>query len=128
MSRSHICTLTAGTSRKGPTDDGYLSASEVAGLKLDADWVILAVLGITLRRASNERWQARSASDCARYSFGSISISGSQSRNRGETDIVGAGDLHESFPRRSARKRLALLLRGQLGLASELHPARLGAL
>jgi CHAT domain-containing protein len=24
------------------TDDGYLSASEVAGLKLDADWVILS--------------------------------------------------------------------------------------
>ena len=25
-----------------PEDDGYLSASEVAGLKLDADWVILS--------------------------------------------------------------------------------------
>jgi CHAT domain-containing protein len=24
------------------TDDGYLSASEIAGLKLDADWVILS--------------------------------------------------------------------------------------
>ena len=25
-----------------PEDDGYLSASEIAGLKLDADWVILS--------------------------------------------------------------------------------------
>jgi len=27
---------------RGETDDGYLGASEVAGLKLDADWVILS--------------------------------------------------------------------------------------
>jgi CHAT domain-containing protein len=33
------------------TDDGYLSASEIAGLKLDADWVILSACNTAARRA-----------------------------------------------------------------------------
>jgi CHAT domain-containing protein len=38
-------------------DDGYLSASEVAGLKLDADWVILSACNTA---AGGRRTQRRS--------------------------------------------------------------------
>jgi CHAT domain-containing protein len=34
-------------------DDGYLSASEIAGLKLDADWVILSACNTAAGQASN---------------------------------------------------------------------------
>jgi CHAT domain-containing protein len=34
-------------------DDGYLSASEIAGLKLDADWVILSACNTAAGDASN---------------------------------------------------------------------------
>lgn len=35
------------------TDDGYLSASEIAGLKLDADWVILSACNTASGEAPN---------------------------------------------------------------------------
>lgn len=35
------------------TDDGYLSASEIAGLKLDADWVILSACNTAAGGATN---------------------------------------------------------------------------
>jgi CHAT domain-containing protein len=34
-------------------DDGYLSASEIAGLKLDADWVILSACNTAAGQTSN---------------------------------------------------------------------------
>ena len=34
-------------------DDGYLSASEIAGLKLDADWVILSACNTAAGNAAN---------------------------------------------------------------------------
>jgi CHAT domain-containing protein len=35
------------------TDDGYLSASEIAGLKLDADWVILSACNTAAGHAAS---------------------------------------------------------------------------
>ncbi|MBB4422982.1 CHAT domain-containing protein/tetratricopeptide (TPR) repeat protein [Bradyrhizobium sp. CIR48] len=36
-----------------PTDDGYLSSSEISGLKLDADWVILSACNTAGGQAAN---------------------------------------------------------------------------
>jgi CHAT domain-containing protein len=38
--------------RATEADDGYLSASEIAGLKLDADWVILSACNTAAGRAT----------------------------------------------------------------------------
>src|SRR5262249_13046226 len=47
------------------TDDGYLSASEIAGLKLDADWVILSACNT----AAGDAKGAESLSGLARAFF-----------------------------------------------------------
>jgi CHAT domain-containing protein len=47
------------------TDDGYLSASEIAGLKLDADWVILSACNT----AAGEATGAEALSGLARVFF-----------------------------------------------------------
>src|SRR5262245_376795 len=49
-------------------------------------------------------------------------------RNRSETDVVCASDVHQRLAGRTASERLAPLLRGELRLAPELHSARLSAL
>ena len=41
------------------TDDGYLSASEVAALKLDADWVILSACNTAAGGAARARKRCR---------------------------------------------------------------------
>jgi CHAT domain-containing protein len=48
-----------------PADDGYLSASEIAGLKLDADWVILSACNT----AAGEGSDAEALSGLARAFF-----------------------------------------------------------
>src|SRR5262249_22323418 len=47
------------------TDDGYLSASEIAGLRLDADWVILSACNT----AAGDAKDAEALSGLARASF-----------------------------------------------------------
>lgn len=46
-------------------DDGFLTASEIAGLKLDADWVVLSACntagGATKRPSRCRAWRARSS-------------------------------------------------------------------
>src|ERR1700676_3892395 len=52
---------------------------------------------------------------------------GGEPRNRAVAHIVAAGNLAHRLAALAARKRLALLMRGQLGCAAELDAARLGA-
>src|SRR2546425_2415783 len=52
---------------------------------------------------------------------------GPESGNGRGADIVGAGDLPHPLATGAALKGLALLVRGELRAASQLHAARLGA-
>jgi hypothetical protein len=107
-------------------DDGYLSASEVAGLKLDADWVILSACNTAA--AGTEGSEALSGLTRAFFYAGARSLLVSQWAVNSKATvklITGATDelkAHPGIGRAEALRRseLALIDHGE---PNEAHPA-----
>jgi CHAT domain-containing protein len=107
-------------------DDGYLSASEIAGLKLDADWVILSACNTAAGTASNAEAlsglarafiyaQARAllVSHWAVDSYAAVKL---------VTGAVGAMARDPKIGRAEALRR-AMIARIDTGQPHEAHPA-----
>jgi CHAT domain-containing protein/tetratricopeptide (TPR) repeat protein len=108
------------------TDDGYLSASEVAGLKLDADWVILSACNTAAGGAKG----AEALSGLARAFFyaGARSLLASHWKVDSAatvkliTQAVGT-TMQEKTLGRAQALRIAMLAMIDKGEAREAHPA-----
>ncbi len=107
-------------------DDGYLSASEIAALKLDADWVILSACNTAAARAADAEAlsglarafiyaQARAllVSHWAVYSDATVKLIPTAIHEMARDKIVGRAEALR-------RAMLALIDRGDI---SEAHPA-----
>ncbi len=108
-----------------PEDDGYLSASEIAALKLDADWVILSACNTAAGGAEG----AEALSGMARAFFyaGARSLlvshwSVNSNVTGSITKAVSAMTTHSSVGRSEALRRSMIALI-ENGKPSEAHPA-----
>ena len=112
------------------TDDGYLSASEIAGLKLDADWVILSACNTAGGASAGDGRSAEALSGLARAFFyaqaRALLVShwevNSVATVKLITAAVGAISRDKSLGRAEALRR-AMLLMIDKGAAHEAHPA-----
>jgi CHAT domain-containing protein len=109
--------------RPAPRDDGYLSASEIAALKPDADWVILSACNTAAAGAAGAEalsGLARAffspgpgASSFAFYSDATVKLIGSSVAETTRDPTVG----------RAEALRRAMLAMIDKGAAHEAHPA-----
>jgi CHAT domain-containing protein/Tfp pilus assembly protein PilF len=111
-------------------DDGYLSASEITGLKLDADWVILSACNTAGAAAANDERGAEALSGLARAFFyaqaRALLVShwevNSSATVKLITLAVGAISRDKSVGRAEALRR-AMLTMIDKGAPDEAHPA-----
>jgi tetratricopeptide (TPR) repeat protein/CHAT domain-containing protein len=111
-------------------DDGYLSASEIAGLKLDADWVILSACNTAGASAAGDGRSAEALSGLARAFFyaqaRALLVShwevNSAATVKLITAAVGAISRDKSLGRAEALRR-AMLAMIDNGAPNEAHPS-----
>jgi CHAT domain-containing protein len=117
-----------GTATEG--DDGYLSASEITGLKLDADWVILSACNTAGAATGSDGRGAEALSGLARAFFyaqaRALLVShwevNSAATVKLITSAVGAISRDKSVGRAEALRR-AMLMMIDKGAPDEAHPA-----
>jgi CHAT domain-containing protein/Tfp pilus assembly protein PilF len=130
-----ILTPPASDDKQSGIDDGYLSASDIAALKLDADWVILSACNT----AAGEATEAKALSGLARAFFyagtRSLLVSHWEVDSDATVKLVtkSVGELkvdpttgHSQVGRADALRR-AMLSMIDTGKDYEVHPAGLGA-